>query len=129
MAETDKPGLLGSLANQEQLKGMGERLATIIATWVLARAVAKGYIAPEDSGVLLPGLIILIVAAPSVLYGWWVNRGKSLAQALAKVVPETVVVTSPDIAKNTPELNIVSNTNVKVVTDGEVIVPTSTEGK
>ena len=115
--------------NQEQIKGMLERFATIIATFFLAKAVQKGWIAPEDSGMILPGLVILLVAAPSVFYGWWVNRGKSLAQAVVAVVPNTMVVTSDDIAKNTSEANIVSNTESSVITSGGVAINPKTEAK
>jgi hypothetical protein len=113
--------------NQEQVKGMVERFltitATVIATKILTWMVVIKFITNEDVGMLMPGLVIFLVALPSLAYGWWVNRGQSLASALIRAAPanSTTVVTTPDIAKNTPETAIVSNTDARVVTEGEVV--------
>lgn len=111
--------------NQEQVKGMFERFATIIATWLLLKLVRSGYISTEDSTILAPGLVILIVAAPSLFYGWWINRSKALQQAAASVfLPDgskPIIVTSPEIAAATSESNIVSAATNKVVTDADVV--------
>jgi hypothetical protein len=97
---------------QDQLKGMLDRVGLVLATWFLAWMVRKGWIGTEDSAVLLPGLILL----PALAWGYWNNRNKALVQSAANV-PGTVVVTSPELAAATPDQNnIVSNTNVEVKT-------------
>jgi hypothetical protein len=113
------------MLNNEQLKGMGERLATIIATWFLLKMVQRGFISSEDSGILLPGLVVVIVAMPSLAYGWWVNRSKALQQAASNTFnpdgTKPIIVTSAAIAASTSEANIVSSATNKVVTEGEVV--------
>lgn len=101
---------------QDQLKGMLDRVGLVLATWFLAWMVRKGWIGSEDSAVLLPGLVLI----PALLWGWWNNRDKALIQSAANV-PGTVVVTSPTLAKSTPETNIVSNETSKVVTEASVV--------
>ena len=49
----------------------------------------------------------------AAVYAYWVNRPKNLIKQAASV-DKTVIVTSPDIAYNTPHANIVSNTTNKV---------------
>lgn len=111
--------------NNEQVKGMVERFATILATWFLLKMVQRGFISSEDSGILLPGLVVIIVAAPSLAYGWWVNRSKALQQAASNTFnpdgTKPIIVTSPAIAASTSESNIVSSTTNKVITEGEVV--------
>jgi len=113
---------MDKIFNQEQVKGMFERFATIIATWLLLKLVRSGLISTEDSTILAPGLVILIVATPSLFYGWWVNRGKALAQATVKAMgPDTIVVTDKYIADATTESNIVSNQTSSVVVKADVV--------
>ena len=100
------------MLQQDQLKGMLDRVGLVLATWFLAYMVRKGWIGAEDSAVLLPGLILI----PALIWGWWNNRNKALVHSAANV-PGTVVVTSPELAAATPDQNnIVSNTNVVVKT-------------
>lgn len=90
----------------EQFKGIADRLVAMLLVWL----VAKGYLAEGDAataGTILIGLL-------SLAYGWWVNRDKALLQSAA-TVPGTTVVTQSNIAHNTPETNIVSNTTSEVV--------------
>ena len=102
---------------QDQIKGMLDRAATVLATMALAWMVKKGFIGEADSAQLLPALVIL----PAIAYGWWNNRPKALLQSAANVTDPatgkpTVIVTSPEMAAATPEqTNIISNTAVKVV--------------
>lgn len=103
---------------QEQIKGMAERFATVVATMLLAKAVEKGWISSSDSATLLPAVVLI----PSLIYGWLVNRNKSLIQATA-AIPGTVVVTQPSIAAATPETNIVSTETTKVTTPAGEIKP------
>lgn len=100
---------------QDQVKGIIERTATVVATMLLAWLVRKGWIGESDVATLLPAIILI----PSLLYGWWINRPKALVQSVA-ALPGTVVITDEKIAKSTPETNVVSNTEAKVVTEGEV---------
>lgn len=93
--------------NQEQVKGISERVAALIIMWLLAR----GYITEGDAATIT----MIIVGMASVGYGWWINKKKSLVKAVANTVPNTTIVTTPAIALNTPEQNIVPNTDMKVV--------------
>jgi hypothetical protein len=72
--------------------------------------VKKGYIGESDSATLLPALVLL----PALAWGWWNNRPKALLQSASAVVGEdgkkTIVLASPEFAKATPEMNIISNT-------------------
>lgn len=97
---------------QDQIKGMLDRVGLVLATWFLSWMVRKGWIGSEDSAVLLPGLILI----PALVWGWWNNRDKALVQSAANV-PGTIVVTQPSLAAATPDQNnILSNTNVEVKT-------------
>ena len=90
----------------DQMKGMLDRTIAVLATMFLGWMVKKGWIGESDAASLLPALIVL----PAIAWGWWVNRDKALLQSAASV-PGTVVVTTPELAKDTPnETNIVSNT-------------------
>lgn len=100
------------MLQQDQIKGMLDRVVLVVSTWFLAWMVRRGWIGSEDSALLLPGIIVL----PALVWGWWNNRNKALVQSAANV-PGTVVVTSPELAAATPDQNnIVSNTNVEVKT-------------
>jgi len=116
---------MDKIFNQEQVKGMGERLATILATWLLLKLVRSGVISTEDSGILLPGLVVLIVAAPSLFYGWYVNRSRALQVAAANTASpdgtKPIIVTTAAIAASTKESNIVSSDTNRVVADAEVV--------
>lgn len=96
---------------QEQFKGMTERFVTVMSTMLLALFVRRGWIGEGDAATLLPAIVLL----PSLIYGWWINRNKALAQATA-AIPGTVVITQAGIASSTKESNIVSNVDNTVVT-------------
>lgn len=63
--------------NWEQIKGVAERLVTIGVGW----AIGKGYVPPSIG----PELIIVVLGALSVAWGWWVNTPTALASATRKV--------------------------------------------
>lgn len=90
----------------EQWKGMADRGAAILVTWL----VTKGYISAEDAA----NYVVIIVGVAGLAWGWWVNRQKALLQSAA-TVPNTTVVTAPVLAATTPEPNIVSNVTNAVV--------------
>lgn len=90
----------------DQVKGLIER-AVLIATTFL---VAKGYITNEMAALAAQ----FIIPAAGLFYAWWVNRPKAIVQSAA-ALPNTMVVTTPDLSNNTPETNIVSNITNKVV--------------
>ena len=93
------------MPNWSQVSGVIER---VVMAGVMF-GVGKGWIASDDA-VNMTGLIVGISAA---VYAYWVNRPKNLIKQAASV-DKTVIVTSPDIAYNTPHANIVSNTTNKV---------------
>ena len=102
---------------QDQIKGMLDRAIAVIATMILGWMVKKGWLGESDSATLLPAVILL----PSLAWGWWNNRPKALLQSAATVVgsdgKQTLIVASPEFAKDTPDQNnIVSNKEVEVKT-------------
>lgn len=109
--------------SQEQIKAMAERAITIIMTIFLAKTVKWGWLSDSDSAALLPFLVIL----PSLVYAWWVNRNKALVVAAANTFDDQgkkpVIVTSPTVAGETRETNIVSDENVKVVNQAGLEIP------
>jgi hypothetical protein len=93
----------------DQVKGMLDRGLAVIVTMFLGWCVRKGYLGEGDAATLAPAIVLL----PSLAWGWWNNRPKALVQSAA-ALPGTVVVTTPDLAKATPnESNIISNENAK----------------
>lgn len=90
----------------DQISGVLDRVFIAIAMY----AVAKGWISQSDA----MQLVALLLAVGGAVWGWYVNRDKALVQAAASV-PGTVVVTNADLAKSTPENNIVSNVDTKIV--------------
>lgn len=83
----------------DQIKGIAERL---IGGGLLF-LVAKGYIGKDDAATYGPAVLLLCAA----VYGWYTNRPKAIVQSAA-ALPNTTVVTTPDLAHSTPEPNIVS---------------------
>lgn len=63
--------------NWEQIKGILERVITIVVAW----AVGKGYV----PSALSADIIALVLLAASVVWGWKVNTAPALADA-AKAV-------------------------------------------
>lgn len=94
----------------DQIKGIAERL---IGGGLLF-LVAKGYIGKDDAATYGPAVLLLCAA----IYGWYTNRPKAIVQSAA-ALPNTSVVTTPNLAKSTPEPNIVS-------TDTNIVVPRDT---
>lgn len=90
----------------DQIRGPLERVVYVGLGWL----VARGFITSAD----VANYATLILAIAAAFYGWWQNRPKAIAQSAA-ALPNTTVVTTPDIAANTPETNIVSNAQQKVV--------------
>ena len=114
---------------------MLDRAAGILAAYLLAILVRKGYIGQADSDTLLPLAVILVTLIPSLAWGWWVNRNKALQQAAANTVDangnKPIIVTSPAVAAATAETNIVSSADVRVVApSGQTIeLPSATPTK
>ena len=91
----------------DQIRGPTERVVYIALGWF----VAKGFITSAE----VANYATLALGVIAAFYGWWQNRPKAVAQSAA-ALPGTIVVTTADIARNTPnESNIVSNTESKVV--------------
>lgn len=105
---------MNTLLTTEQLKGMGDRVATVFATWLVTYLVNKGIIAPGDAVALIAQIGPVFIGAGALIWGWWVNRNKALVQAAA-AIPNTVVVTEHALAASTPEPNIVSAATAAVV--------------
>ena len=93
------------MPNWSQLSGVIERIVTA----GLMFAVGKGWIAEAD----ITNTVGLIVGIMAALYAYYVNRPTNLIKQAASV-KDTTVVTNPDIAHNTTQPNIVSNTTNKV---------------
>lgn len=91
----------------DQIKGVAERLVTIALASLLSYAVLKGWITKEAAISYGADWGPIILAALSAWYGWRINRPKAIVQSAA-ALPNTVVVTTSDLAKSTPEPNIVS---------------------
>jgi len=110
----------------EQIKGMLDRAAAVGAAWFLAWCVKKGWIGESDVATLLPALVLF----PSLAWGWWVNRNKALLQSASNTVDangqKPIIVTSPAVAATTPETNIVSSAEVRVVAPTGQTVPLPT---
>lgn len=87
----------------DQVKGIAERLILI----GLAGATGAGWIGKDDALTYGPALLMLVGA----IYAWWVNRPKAIVQSAA-ALPGTTVVTTPDLAKSTPESNIITEEQI-----------------
>jgi len=111
---------------QEQVKGMLDRGAALVAAWLLGLLVRKGYIGESDAATFLPAIVLI----PSLAWGWWVNRNKALLQSASNTVDangqKPIIVTSPAVAATTPETNIVSSAEVRVVAPTGQTVPLPT---
>lgn len=94
----------------DQISGTTDRSLLVLMTWFLTYAANKGWISTSDVAQLAPALIVIA----GVVWGWWVNRPKAIVQSAA-ALPGTTVVTTPDLAASTPEINIKSNTSNSVV--------------
>lgn len=95
---------------KDQTSGVLERLAYAMIMAVLAKLVAKGYLTDDMATYAATG----IIAAAGSAWAWWINRPKALVQSAA-ALPGTIVVTQPALAQATPQVNIVSNADAKVV--------------
>lgn len=100
--------------SNDQITGQLRQLLPILGSI----AVALGWIAPDKASAIVTN--ILAVVGPLMVLGgiiWtgFANTEKALVQSAA-AVPGTVVITTPELAKATPEQNnIVSNTETKAV--------------
>ena len=90
----------------DQVKGIVERLVAVLLVWL----VAKGHIGKDEALEYGP----IAIGIVSAIYAWYVNRPKAIMQSAA-ALPGTTVVTTPEMAKSTPEPNIVSTTTNTVV--------------
>lgn len=94
----------------DQVVGVADRLLTVLVMWLLMKAVMFGWISESDATSLGP----IIVAFLAGLWGWWNNRPKAILVAAARL-PDTKVVTTPDLAASVPSNNVVSNSETTVV--------------
>lgn len=67
--------------NRDQGNAIIERIATVIITWLLTWATAKGYITTAQAAEYMPLFLGIITAA----YGWWVTRPQSILTAAANI--------------------------------------------
>jgi len=99
---------------KDQVQGAGDRALLVLVTWFLTFATNKGWLTTSDVASLAPALVTIVGFA----WGYWVNRPKAILQSAAAVVgadgKKTVIVASPELAADTPENNIVSNTPTTV---------------
>jgi hypothetical protein len=95
------------MPNWSQVSGGLDRVVLVALTW----AASKGYITSAD----VANYATLIVGVLGALYAFYVNRNTNLAKQAASI-PNTVVVTTPEIAAATPNSqNILSNSTAKVI--------------
>lgn len=83
----------------DQVRGPVERIILV----GLGFLAARGYISSEE----VAGYATLALAVIAAFYGWWQNRPVAIAKSAA-ALPDTTVVTTPEIAAATTESNIVS---------------------
>lgn len=105
-----------TIASQDQITGIFERLIYGAVLAVAMRLVARGWLDADMAPYVAGGT----VAALGSAYAWWRNRPKSVMQSAAAIVGEdgkaTIVVASPEMAASTPgQNNIVSNTETRVI--------------
>jgi hypothetical protein len=98
----------------DQVKGITERLVAILLVWL----VAKGHIGKDEALEYGPIAIGLV----SAFYAWWINRPKAIVQSAA-AIPGTTVITTPKLASDTPEQNILSTESNTVVGPPPVVGP------
>lgn len=98
----------------DQIKGIVERFVSLGLAALLSWAVIKGWITKEQAKEWGAEYGPIVIMAIATWYGWRINRPKAIVQSAA-ALPGTVVVTTPAIARATPnEPNIVSNREVSV---------------
>lgn len=104
----------------DQISGIADRTISNTLVWlasfVLAKIAAAGYLDASD----IPQLSVALILLGSAAWGCWTNRPIAIAQAAGNILrpdgTKTVVVTSPEIAAATPgQANIVSNVANTVV--------------
>lgn len=88
-----------------QISGIFDRILIFVGTY----AVARGWIGQNE----MMQLVALAIGIGGVIWGAYVNTNKSIAQAAA-AIPGTVIVSTPELAKATPnESNIISSNSSK----------------
>lgn len=99
----------------DQGTGVIERVIYGVILGVLMKLVAAGWLTAD----MAPYLAGAAVSAVGGAYALWINRPKAIVQSAAALstqgFPGTTVVTSAALAAATPESNIVSNLDQKVV--------------
>jgi hypothetical protein len=95
--------------NSKQLQGALDRVIAVLLTYLLTKHFDMSQLSN-----LSDDLTIIVVSLLVGGYSLWANRPKALAQAVA-ALPDTTVITTNDLAKATPENNIVSADEMKVV--------------
>lgn len=95
------------MPNWTQVSGGVDRIILVGLTWL----ASKGYITSAD----VANYATLILGVAGAGYAFWVNRNTNLVNR-ASSVPNTTVVTTPDIAQALPQNNVVSTDDNKVVT-------------
>lgn len=98
----------------DQISGIAERLITVTLASIFSYAVLKGWITKQQAIDYGAELLPLVLGAAAAGYAAWRNRPKSLVQRAA-ALPGTAVVTTPALARSTPEANIVSSASVDIV--------------
>ena len=94
------------MPNWTQISGGVDRIILVALTWL----ASKGYITTAD----VANYATLILGVAGAGYAFWVNRNTNLVNR-ASTVPDTIVVTTPDIATALPQSNVVSIDDKKVV--------------
>jgi hypothetical protein len=94
------------MPNWTQVSGVVDRVILIGLTWL----ASKGYITTTD----VANYATMILAVAGAGYAFWINRNSNLVNR-ASSVPNTTIVTSPDISAALPQSNVVSTDDKKVV--------------
>ena len=99
--------------NQDQINSYLRTFSTLVGGIL----VTSGYLTSDQAGVLTSGVLGLggLAFLGFSLYGSYKAHSTAGKMASVAAVPGTIVVTTPAIAAATPEVNVVSSTENKVV--------------
>jgi hypothetical protein len=92
--------------NKDQTTSVIERLFTVTLTWLLTWATTKGYISSSQAAEYAP----LALGVFAAIYAWWISKPSNILLA-ASNIPGTTVVTTPELARDTPTAqNVIAST-------------------
>src|SRR5665213_2845231 len=103
--EPIRPGKTVAPPMDAQLKSILTSIALAASTSVAAWAASRGLIPSADQSTLANDLVTIGFGVLSALIGWYKTRSQTptaMALSLRATVPNTTIITSPEIAAATP---------------------------